>query len=159
MQEKNKKKNSNTYISHNINETEEFAISLAKKSNPKDIFCLEGDLGVGKTVIAKSFGKFFNLDENITSPTFNILKTYNIKNNKINRIHHFDLYRIKNIDELYNIGFEDYINDDNAIILIEWPEVCKNLLPKKYKKIKIEKMFKDNIILENERKIEYEEIS
>lgn len=144
MQEKNKKVTKKSYISYNLEDTIEFAYNLAKTSKSGDIFCLEGDLGVGKTVIAKGMGKFFNVKENITSPTFTILKTYNLNNKSIKRLHHFDLYRIKNIEELLNIGFEEYINDKNSIVIIEWPEIAYELLPKNIKIIKIAKVSSDS---------------
>lgn len=160
MPEKNKKKKivSNSYVSKSINDTEKIAKNIAKNAKAKDIYCLIGDLGTGKTVIAKAIGSFFNVDDSISSPTFTILKSYDLKNKIIKRIHHFDLYRIKNIQELNNIGFEDYLYDENAIILIEWPDIAKDLLPKHYKTITIKKSLNDNSeYLENERQIIYEE--
>ena len=160
MQEKNKKKISvsNTIISKSLSDTEEFAKDIAKNANENDIFCLIGDLGVGKTVIAKAIGKFFNVKESITSPTFTILKSYDTNNKTIKKIHHFDLYRIKNIGELQNIGFEDYLYDKNSIVLIEWPEVAYELLPKMIKSITITKHINDNNEFnDNERVITYEE--
>ena len=160
MQEKNKKKISvsNTIISKSLSDTEEFAKDIAKNANENDIFCLIGDLGVGKTVIAKAIGKLFNVKESITSPTFTILKSYDTNNKTIKKIHHFDLYRIKNIGELQNIGFEDYLYDKNSIVLIEWPEVAYELLPKMIKSITITKHLNDNNEFnDNERVITYEE--
>ena len=160
MQEKNKKKISvsNTIISKSLSDTEEFAKDIAKNANENDIFCLIGDLGVGKTVIAKAIGKFFNVKESITSPTFTILKSYDTNNKTIKKIHHFDVYRIKNIGELQNIGFEDYLYDKNSIVLIEWPEVAYELLPKMIKSITITKHLNDNNEFnDNERVITYEE--
>ena len=157
MQEKSKKKNKKIYISHNSNETEEFAKSLARNAKPNDIYCLVGELGVGKTVIAKGICKFFNVDDNVTSPTFTILKSYNVKNDKIKKINHFDLYRIKNIDELYNIGFDEMLYEDAAITIIEWPEIAYELIPCNARFINIEKQSNNNIVSENIRKISYEE--
>ena len=160
MQEKNKKKISvsNTIISKSLSDTEEFAKDIAKNANENDIFCLIGDLGVGKTVIAKAIGKFFNVKDSITSPTFTILKSYETNNKIIKKIHHFDLYRIKNVNELQNIGFEDYLYDKDSIVLIEWPEVAYELLPKNLKSITISKHLNDNNEFEdNERVITYDE--
>lgn len=160
MQEKNKKKISvsNTIISKSLSDTEEFAKDIAKNANENDIFCLIGDLGVGKTVIAKAIGKFFNVKENVTSPTFTILKSYITNDKNIRTIHHFDLYRIKNLSELQNIGFEDYLYDNNSIVLIEWPEIAFKILPKSIKKITITKYLNDNNeFIDNERVITYEE--
>lgn len=137
---------------NNINDTIRFAENLAKNAKPLDIFCLKGDLGVGKTVIAKSIGKFFNVDTDIISPTFNIIKTYKTNNKKIKKINHFDLYRIKSEDDLINIGFEEYIYDDNAINIIEWPEIAEGIIPKNAKWIEIKKLDND----EFKREIIYE---
>lgn len=112
----------------------------------------KGDLGVGKTVIAKSIGKFFNVDTDIISPTFNIIKTYKTNNKKIKKINHFDLYRMKSEDDLINIGFEEYIYDDNAINIIEWPEIAEGIIPKNAKWIEIKKLDND----EFKREIIYE---
>ena len=138
MQEKPMKKTSNNYISNNINDTFDFSSMFAKKLKPSDIVCLIGDLGVGKTVIAKGIAKYFNVDTDVISPTFNILKIYDVKNSIIKRIYHYDLYRLKSINELYNIGFDEYISDSNAIHIIEWPEIAKELLPKNHYKVSIE---------------------
>lgn len=160
MQETNKKKIiiSNSIISKSLSDTEKFAKNIAKNARVNDIFCLIGDLGVGKTVIAKSIGKFFNVEEEMTSPTFTILKSYNTDNNKIAKIHHFDLYRIKDLNALIDIGFEECLYDNNSIVLIEWPEIAKEILPSNKKVITIQKVF-DNYHCDNsdERKIIYEE--
>lgn len=150
MQEKFKKTN-NKFISHNFNETLEFAYDLAKNIKQGDIYCLIGELGVGKTVIAKGIGNFFNVNENITSPTFTIIKSYNTNNKDIKKINHFDLYRIKSEEELLNIGFEEYLFEENSISIIEWPEVAFDLLPQNVKIIKILK----NLNNENIREIYY----
>lgn len=160
MQEKNKKKKivSISYVSKSVLDTEKIAKNIAKNAMVNDIYCLKGDLGVGKTVIAKAIGNFFNVNDNVSSPTFTILKSYDISNKKIKKIHHFDLYRIKNLQELENIGFSDYLYDDNAIVLIEWPEVAYDLLPNHYKTITIRKVMNDNSeFAEDERLITYEE--
>ena len=158
MQEKKQReKIIKTFISHSINDTEKFASFLAKNAKPNDVFCLEGELGVGKTVVAKGIGKFFNVSDSITSPTFTLLKTYDVDNNKIKKIYHFDLYRIKSIEELYNIGFEEYLYDENAISIIEWPEIALDIIENKIKIIKISKEDDINCNSENYRTITYEE--
>ena len=160
MQEKNKKKKivSKSYVSKSILDTEKIAKNIAKNAKVNDIYCLKGDLGVGKTVIAKAIGNFFNVNDNISSPTFTILKSYELNNKKIKKIHHFDLYRIKNLQELENIGFSDYLYDEDSIVLIEWPEVAYDLLPNHYKTITIKKVMNDNSeFIDDERLIIYEE--
>ena len=136
----------------NLTETNEFAKKISKKIKPGDVICLFGDLGVGKTVIAKSICKYFGISDDVISPTFNILKSYKVKNSKIKNIYHFDLYRIKDEEELINIGFEDYILDNSSISIIEWPEVASKLLLKKI--IKIEILYDGDI--EQNRIINYE---
>lgn len=160
MQEKNKKKKivSKSYVSKSVLDTEKIAKNIAKNAKVNDIYCLKGDLGVGKTVIAKAIGNFFNVKDNVSSPTFTILKSYDLNNKKIRKLYHFDLYRIKNIQELENIGFSDYLYEDDSIVLIEWPEVAYDLLPNHYKIITIKKVTNDNSeFIENERLIVYDE--
>ncbi len=91
------------------------------------IILLNGDLGSGKTTFVKSFVTRYGIDSNkVSSPTFTIAKIY--KNDKI-KILHLDLYRLSSEEELYYIGFEDMKNDSD-IILIEWPNMAKNILNK-----------------------------
>lgn len=109
-------------------EMSEFAKSLTpiqdSASGIQKIICLNGTLGMGKTFFAKEFiGSLLDEKEEVTSPTFNLL---NIYDTKLGEIFHFDLYRLKNEDELENIGFFDAIK--NGICLIEWPQVAKQYL-------------------------------
>ncbi len=120
-------------------ETIEYAMKIAENSKPDDLFFLTGDLAAGKTTFVKGFVKYFKPDLNVISPTFNILKIYNI-NDKISNIYHFDLYRLKDIYELYDIGFEEYIYDKNSIALVEWPEILFSYIKKPYKLIDIKKI-------------------
>ena len=105
--------------------TEEFATKFLKIIKPGNIIFLYGDIGVGKTTFIKylinGFQKKHNLETTeVTSPTFNLLNEYEINNIKIN---HYDLFRIKTIEEVKNLGlFED---NANSITLIEWPQIIK----------------------------------
>ena len=155
MQEKSIKKASNKYISNSTNDTSEFAYMIASNLKPSDIICLIGDLGAGKTVIAKGIAKYFNISTDVISPTFNILKIYNVSSNDIKKIYHYDLYRLKSVNDLYNIGFDEYITDKDAIHIIEWPEIASDLLPNKTYRILIS-YDKSN---SNKRIIEYEQKS
>lgn len=87
---------------------------------------LIGDLGVGKTYISKRICKNLGIKENVKSPTFTYLLEYEIPNMKIV---HFDLYRLSNADELYEVGYEDYLLDDNRLLLIEWANNVLEMLP------------------------------
>ena len=105
--------------------TEEFAIKFLEKIKPGNIVFLYGDIGVGKTTFIRylinGFQKKYNLETTeVTSPTFNLLNEYEINNIKIN---HYDLFRIKTIEDVKNLGlFED---NANSITLIEWPQIIK----------------------------------
>lgn len=113
-------------------DTTEFATSFAKILQPGNIIAITGNLGTGKTYFVKSLAKYFGID-NVTSPTFSIVNTYYGKVN----IHHFDFYRIKRLEELYDIGFEEYLCDSSAITLIEWAEMFNEILPTNIFKIEI----------------------
>lgn len=116
-------------------ETQDIAYNIAKNSKKGDIFCLSGDLGTGKTQFSKGFAKGLLIDEHITSPTFTIVNEYETSEIKF---YHFDVYRINDIEELYDIGYEEYFFGD-GICLIEWAELIKDIIPKNATWIKIYK--------------------
>ena len=122
------------YTSHSEAETKEFAYNLASKLQIGDIVILSGNLGAGKTKFTEGFLKYFNLDNEISSPTFTIVNEY--KNNRIT-IYHFDVYRLEDIDEFYAIGGEEYFH--SGICIIEWGNLIKDALPHDYIKISFEK--------------------
>ena len=115
------------YISHNENETKKLAVQIASKLNIGDIIVLTGELGSGKTKFTEGFLSYFNLDKEISSPTFTIVNEY--KNEDIS-IFHFDVYRLEDVDEFYAIGGDEYFN--SGISIIEWGELIKDALPKDY---------------------------
>lgn len=121
-------------ISHNETETMNFAIRLAKISNKTDTIVLTGDLGSGKTKFVEGFLTFFGLENEISSPTFTIVNEY-LKDTI--SIYHFDVYRLEDSSEFYEIGGEEYF--ENGICLIEWGELIEDALPKKYLHISFEK--------------------
>lgn len=123
-----------TYISKNEGETIEIAKKIASKLKKGDIIVLSGELGSGKTKFTQGILTYFGLENEISSPTFTIVNEYT--SNKIN-IYHFDVYRITDIDEFYEIGGEEYFN--KGICIIEWGEIIKDALPKEYIKINFEK--------------------
>ena len=128
--------------SHSETETQNFAYNLASKLQKGDIIVLSGELGSGKTKFTEGFLKYFNLEEEISSPTFTIVNEY--KNNDIN-IYHFDVYRLEDIDEFYAIGGEEYFT--SGICIIEWGEIIEDALQKDYIKIS----FKKDNLNENNR--------
>ena len=113
------------YKSFCEDDTRKIAESVAKKSKPGDIFCLNGDLGNGKTFFVSAFAKALGVSENISSPTFTILNEYH--GEKTN-LYHFDVYRISDSDELEYTNYPDYFYGD-GICLIEWAELIKNIIP------------------------------
>ncbi|MDR1499104.1 MAG: tRNA (adenosine(37)-N6)-threonylcarbamoyltransferase complex ATPase subunit type 1 TsaE [Rickettsiales bacterium] len=109
-------------------DTRNLAIEIAKSVKRTDVVALEGDLGSGKTFFASAFVNYFYGIEsrgyvNVISPTFNIVKVYETNNFSI---HHFDLYRIKKVEELYELDLSDAFWN---VSLIEWPDIARNLLP------------------------------
>lgn len=118
------------FISHSENDTIEFAKSFAEKLNKHSIIVLSGDLGSGKTKFTEGILKYFELDDEISSPTFTIVNEYDAKDVMI---FHFDLYRLEDIDEFYAIGGEEYLQ--NGICIFEWGEMIESILPKGYIKI------------------------
>lgn len=128
----------NTYISKNEQDTINFAKNFAKNLKIGDIIILSGELGSGKTKFVQGILEYFNLGNEISSPTFTIVNEY-ISNN-IN-IYHFDVYRLEDSEEFFAIGGEEYFS--KGICLIEWGEIIEDILPKPYKKIKFSKNNED----------------
>jgi tRNA threonylcarbamoyladenosine biosynthesis protein TsaE len=87
------------------NETFQAGENLAKERKPGDVVCIHGDLGVGKTVFTKGFAKGLGIKEPVTSPTFTIVQVYE---EGAVPLYHFDVYRIGDVEEMYEIGYEDY---------------------------------------------------
>lgn len=111
-------------ILNNEEETKKLAKLLAQSLKPNDIVLLNGDLGAGKTFFCREIIKHFcGENTNIISPTFNLLQTYKTSNFTI---YHYDLYRLKSPEEIYELGFEEALNGN--LILIEWSEIIKHLL-------------------------------
>jgi tRNA threonylcarbamoyladenosine biosynthesis protein TsaE len=116
-------------------DTFEFGRMLGKKLTPGSVVCLSGDLGTGKTIFSKGLAKGLGIEEPVVSPTFTIVQEYTTGSLPL---YHFDTYRIADPEEMYEIGFDDYLYG-NGICLIEWPEMVQELLPPKRLELKIEK--------------------
>lgn len=108
---------------------------VGAKANKGMVFCLKGDLGVGKTVFTQGFAKGLEIDETINSPTFTIVQEYHEGRMPF---YHFDVYRIGDISEMDEIGYEDYFYGDGACF-IEWAELIMELIPDNAIWIEIEK--------------------
>ena len=118
------------FKSNSENETKELAKFLASKLNNGNTLVLSGDLGSGKTKFTEGFLSYFNLENEISSPTFTIVNEYQKDN--IN-IYHFDVYRLEDSSEFYAIGGEEYF--EKGICIIEWGELIEDALPKDFIKI------------------------
>ena len=114
--------------------TRTFGKEFAAKLSGGDVVSLYGDLGSGKTQIVKGICLGLGVTQTVNSPTFIIVNEYS--SGRFPRIFHFDLYRMKTLDEILNMGFLDYI-DSSSIVLIEWPERVEDLLPEGTIKIHI----------------------
>jgi len=104
------------------------------------VFAFYGKMGAGKTTFIQSVCRALGSDDNVTSPTFALINEYNTAD--FDSIFHFDFYRIKDIEEAYDLGYEDYIYS-GSYCLIEWPEMIESLLPEKMVEVKIE-VLEDN---------------
>lgn len=111
-------------------------IFIGERLEESNILLLEGDLGAGKTTLTQGIAKGLGISEMITSPTFVLINEY-LSGKK--KCYHMDLYRVNNIEELYEIGIEDYLGNDNVCI-IEWPDTIRPLLPSDYTTIQIKKI-------------------
>lgn len=133
-----------TYISKSEIDTITFAKEFAKNLNPTDTIVLTGNLGAGKTKFTEGILSYYGLEEEISSPTFTIVNEYKNKNIKI---YHFDVYRLNDIEDFYNIGGEEYL--EKGLCIIEWGKILQSILPKNTIYVNFEK-FEEN---ENYRKI------
>ena len=116
-------------------ETRALGERLGKAAEPGQIYTLIGDLGVGKTVFTQGFAKGLGIDEPISSPTFTIMQVYDEGRMPF---YHFDVYRIGDIEEMDEIGYEDYFYGD-GLCMIEWANLIEEILPEHFTEIKIEK--------------------
>jgi len=118
-------------------ETADLGYELGKKAIAGQVYTLIGDLGVGKTVFTQGLARGLDIEEPISSPTFTIVQIY--EEGRL-PFYHFDVYRIGDIEEMEEIGYEDYFFG-SGITLIEWANLIKELLPDKYTQISIKKDF------------------
>ena len=124
-------------ITNNIEETYNFARNFLGEIKPPCVITLRGDLGAGKTAFTKALAQAMGIKSVVTSPTFTLMNEYD---EGIYPLYHFDMYRIEHPEDVYELGFYDYFNSSDAIIVCEWPDVIDNILPKKGYNITIEKL-------------------
>ena len=136
-------------ISQNAAATQTFGKQLAKKLRGGEIIALHGDLGAGKTTLVKGLAAGLGVTQHITSPTFLLMRGYEIANSKgqiansrgqrakgsIKRLIHIDCYRIKSANEIKDIGALEYFGRPDTVVVVEWAEKIKKILPRQIKKI------------------------
>ena len=132
-------------------DTFELGVKIGKEAKPGDVFTLLGDLGVGKTALTKGVAQGLEITEPICSPTFTIVQVY--EDGRI-PFYHFDVYRIGDVEEMEEIGYEDCFYGE-GICFIEWANLIEEILPKKYTQVTIEKDLEKGF---DYRKITIEEI-
>lgn len=123
------------FESNSAEDTFAFGQKLGREAVPGEIICLDGDLGVGKTVFTQGFAAGLGIDDYVNSPTFNIVKEYD--GGRL-PLYHFDVYRIGDPSEMEEIGYEDYFYGQ-GVSIIEWPGQIEELLPKEARWVRIRK--------------------
>lgn len=123
-----------TVIIKNESETAAFGIDLGGRVCPGTVIALTGDLGAGKTTLTKAIAQGLGISNMITSPTFNIVKEYG--GGRL-PLYHFDVYRIGDADEMYELGYEEYFYG-NGVCVVEWADLIEDLLPENAVRIQIE---------------------
>ncbi|MDO5833740.1 MAG: tRNA (adenosine(37)-N6)-threonylcarbamoyltransferase complex ATPase subunit type 1 TsaE [Lachnospiraceae bacterium] len=136
------------FESNSAEDTFAFGQKLGREAVPGEIICLDGDLGVGKTVFTQGFAAGLGIDDYVNSPTFNIVKEY--EGGRL-PLYHFDVYRIGDPSEMEEIGYEDYFYGQ-GVSIIEWPGQIEELLPKEARWVRI---WKDLTKGFDYRRIEY----
>lgn len=123
------------FDSFSTKDTFQFGEELGKNCKSGEIYCLLGDLGVGKTVFTQGFARGLGIEEPVNSPTFTIVQVY--EEGRI-PFYHFDVYRIGDIEEMDELGYEDYFFGQ-GVCLVEWASLIRELLPENVKIVTIEK--------------------
>ncbi|WP_251861520.1 tRNA (adenosine(37)-N6)-threonylcarbamoyltransferase complex ATPase subunit type 1 TsaE [Clostridium sp. Marseille-Q2269] len=123
------------FLVNSIEKTIHIGDFIGRHCSSGDIICLNGDLGAGKTHLSKGIATGLNIQDTITSPTFNIVNEYNGKL----KLYHFDVYRVNDPDEIEAIGFDEYIFGE-GVSIIEWSDYIEDLIPDEYMDIRITKM-------------------
>lgn len=123
-----------TYLSSSPNQTLKLAQTLAKKLKGGEILALVGNLGAGKTLFTKGLAKGLGVKRTVNSPTFVLMKVYQGRSKKVEgrglKLIHIDCYRLTNPQELLDIGAGEYFGNQNTVVVIEWADKIKKILPK-----------------------------
>ena len=124
-----------------LQELKKIAYNLGKVMKGGEVVALIGDLGAGKTTFVKEFAKSLNILENIKSPTFNYVLEYT--SGRV-PLYHFDVYRLDNSYEVYDTGYEEYINGD-GVVIVEWANIIEEELPNNYIRVELKYCIDENL--------------
>ena len=129
----------------NIDQIRSAAREFIEKVLPEhSVIAFYGAMGAGKTTFIKALCEELGVTDTVTSPTFALVNEYSIEEGEtrieeyFSKVFHFDFYRIKRLEEVYDMGYEDYFYQKNALCLIEWPELVEELLPEDTVKVSVE---------------------
>jgi len=121
-------------------------IAQAQETESAVVCALHGDLGAGKTTFTQTLARMLGVEETVTSPTFVIMKNYELTNQSFGKLVHIDAYRIEEIDEMRVLGFEELLGEKGTIICIEWAENITELLPENTIHVRFERDGEKRII-------------
>lgn len=139
-------------ILKNIDDLRVFAkevLDLLPMSDAATVLGLYGNLGAGKTALTKEIAFLLGIKDGVLSPTFVIMKVYELSNQRWKHLIHIDAYRLESSKELLSLGFNDLINDKDNLIIIEWPDLVSDIMPE-HSKINL------SFLSENEREVNFE---
>jgi tRNA threonylcarbamoyladenosine biosynthesis protein TsaE len=134
------------YISNSVEETGEIARKIIENLNGQNIVLLQGELGAGKTTFSQNVLEFLGAKGPFTSPTFVIMKKYEVSELGFENVYHFDCYRIGEQDML-ELGWKEIISDPNNLVLVEWPERIEKILPENSVRVSFEIKGEDERVL------------
>ena len=121
-------------ITNSASETRELGVRLAEQLKAGDVILMDGELGAGKSELARGVAKGLGVQETVTSPSFTILNVY--ESGRV-PLYHFDWYRLESAEEIYELGMDEYLGGDGAA-LVEWPDRCPDAIPEDFLRIRIE---------------------
>lgn len=131
-------------VSKSVRDTREIAkifldkiLKREKTSKGAMVVCLSGDLGAGKTAFTQSVAKHLGIKNKVISPTFVIIKNYELRIMNYKKLFHIDAYRLKNEKELLNLGWEEIIKNKDHLVFVEWPENVSKIIPRHARRIQI----------------------
>ncbi len=125
------------FISRGVEQTQRLGARLGTLLQGRDVVCLEGPLGSGKTCLAQGIGRGWGAEERLVSPSFVLIREYTRAEDE-ERLYHIDLYRVSGAEEAWSVGVDDFLGSDYAVTLIEWAERAKPLIPPEHLWIKLD---------------------